>query len=113
MKLLIVEDNPQMRRLIVQFVRKFSDAIFECENGTQALSAYREHLPDWVLMDIEMPETDGISATRQIIAAFPEAKIVIVTDFNNANLREEVRLAGAREYINKENLVDLQRLLAH
>ena len=113
MKLLIVEDNAQMRRLIVQIVRKSSDAIFECEDGAQALSVYREHLPDWVLMDIEMPQTDGISATRAIIEAFPDARIIIVTDFNSANLREAAKVAGAREYINKENLCDLRRLLAH
>jgi CheY-like chemotaxis protein len=57
MRLLIVEDNLEMRRLIVHVVRKLSDAIFECEDGAEALSAYREHLPDWVLMDIEMPKT--------------------------------------------------------
>jgi len=113
MKLLIVEDNPQMRHLIIQIVRKLSDAIFECEDGAQALSAYRTHLPDWVLMDVEMPEIDGISATRQIIAQFPEAKIAIVTDYNNANLREAAKAAGAREYVSKENLIDLRRLLRH
>ncbi len=103
----------EMRRLIAQIVRKSSDAIFECEDGAEALTAYREHLPDWVLMDIEMPETDGISATRRIIAAFPEAKIAIVTDYDNVNLREAATEAGACEYIVKENLVELRRLLAH
>jgi DNA-binding NarL/FixJ family response regulator len=112
MKLLIVEDNTEMRRLIIQIVRKSSDAIFECADGAGALTAYREHYPDWVLMDIEMPQTDGISATRQIIAAFPSAKIVIVTDYDSANLREAALEAGACEYIVKENLVELRRLLA-
>ncbi|MGI8639642.1 MAG: response regulator transcription factor [Pyrinomonadaceae bacterium] len=113
MKLLIVEDNPQMRRLIIQIVRKSSDAIFECEDGAEALSAYREHLPDWVLMDVEMREIDGITATRQIITNFPEAKIVIVTDYSNANLREAAKSAGACQFIAKDNLIDLRRLLAH
>lgn len=113
MKYLIVENNTQMRRLIAQIVSKSSDVVFECEDGAEALAAYREHLPDWVLMDIEMPQTDGISATRQIIAAFPEAKIAIVTDYNHANLREAATEAGACEYIVKENLTELRRLLAH
>ena len=102
-----------MRRLIVQIVRKLSDAIFECEDGAEALTAYRRHNPDWVLMDIEMPQTDGISATQQIIAAFPNAKIAIVTDYDNANLREAAVAAGASEYIVKENLIELRRLFAH
>lgn len=113
MKFLIVENNTQMRRLIAQIVGKSSDVVFECEDGAAALAAYREHLPDWVLMDIEMPQTDGISATRQIIAAFPEAKIAIVTDYDHANLREAATEAGACEYIVKENLTELRRLLAH
>ncbi len=113
MKFLIVENNTQMRRLIAQIVGKSSDVVFECEDGAEALAAYREHLPDWVLMDIEMPQTDGISATRQIIAAFPEAKIAIVTDYDHANLREAATEAGACEYIVKENLTDLHRLLEH
>lgn len=113
MKFLIVENNTQMRRLIAQIVGKSSDVVFECEDGAEALAAYREHLPDWVLMDIEMPQTDGISATRQIIAAFPEAKIAIVTDYDHANLREAATEAGACEYIVKENLTELRRLLAH
>ncbi len=113
MKFLIVEDNLQMRRLIAQIVGKSSDIVFECEDGAEALTAYRAHRPDWVLMDIEMPDTDGISATRQIIAAFPAAKIAIVTDHDNPNLREAAAQAGACEYIVKENLIDLRRLFAH
>jgi two-component system response regulator DegU len=113
MKLLIVEDNLDMRRLIAQIVRKKGDDIFECEDGAEALNAYRRHAPDWVLMDIEMRLIDGISATRQIIADFPEARIAIVTDHDTKNLREAAREAGACEYIAKENLIELRKVLAH
>jgi two-component system response regulator DegU len=113
MKLLIVEDNREMRRLMCQIVRRQIEEIFECENGAQALPLYREHLPDWVLMDVEMPEIDGISATKQIIAAFPHARIVIVTDYNNQNVRRAAADAGACEFVAKENLIELRRLLAH
>lgn len=113
MKFLIVEDNAEMRRLIAKIVRGTDNTIFECEDGSQALPAYREHLPDWVLMDIKMGEVDGITATRQIISQFPHAKIAIVTDYSHANLREEARSAGACEYVNKENLVELRRLFTH
>ena len=113
MKFLIVEDNLPMRRLIAQIVRRSNDVIFECGDGSEALSAYREHLPDWVLMDVELPETDGISATRQIMMQFPEAKIAIVTDYSSQNLREAASEAGACEYIVKDNLIELRRLTAH
>ncbi len=106
MKLLIVEDNAEMRRLIVKIVRRESDdRIFECEGGAEALPAYRVHHPDWVVMDVQMRVLDGISATREIIRDFPDAKIAIVTDYGSADLRRAAAEAGAREYIVKENLI--------
>ena len=113
MKFLIVEDNAEMRRLIVKIVSQVNDVIVECEDGAEALSAYRANLPDWVVMDLQMRELDGISATGEIIKNYPDAKIVIVTDYGSADLRRAAAEAGAREYIVKENLIELRRLLAH
>jgi two-component system response regulator DesR len=111
MRLLIVEDNYQMRRLIKHIVGDGAEAIFECGDGAEALAAYRAHQPDWVLMDIEMKRLDGISATRQIKRAFPEARIVIVTEYDHADWRDEARSAGACRYVLKENLLALRGIL--
>lgn len=111
MNLLIVEDNDQMRRMIVKLVRGLAEQTYECSDGAEALSAYTLHRPDWVLMDVKMKEMDGISATRQIKASYPEANIVIVTDYDDADLREAARKAGACEYVTKENLLDVRRVL--
>ncbi|MCM3871437.1 MAG: response regulator, partial [Pyrinomonadaceae bacterium] len=62
MKLLIVEDNEQMRRTIKSFMDDIAEAVFECADGADALAAYELRRPDWVLMDIEMKRMDGISA---------------------------------------------------
>jgi CheY-like chemotaxis protein len=111
MRLLIVDDNYQMRRLIKSIVRDIADSISECSDGSEALQVYRAHEPDWVLMDIEMKELDGISATRQIKAAFPNARIVMVTEYNHPDYREEALRAGACEYVLKENLFEIRRIL--
>src|SRR5882724_3674175 len=111
MRLLIVEDNYQMRRLIKRIVGDTAEAIFECGDGSEALAAYRAHQPDWVLMDIEMKRLDGISATRQIKAAFPEARIVIVSEYDHPDWRDEARSAGAYQYVLKENLGELRGIL--
>jgi two-component system response regulator DegU len=111
MKLLIVEDNYQMRRLIKSIVIDLAEAVFECSDGSEALEAYVTHKPDWVLMDIGMKGLDGISATHQIKAAFPDARIMIVTEYDNDDWREEARGAGAREYVLKENLSEVLRIL--
>ena len=111
MNLLIVEDNDQMRRMIVRLVRGLAEHTYECSDGVEALPAYTIHRPDWVLMDVKMKEMDGISATKQIKASYPEANIMIVTDYDDPDLREAARSAGAREYVTKENLLDVRRIL--
>ena len=111
MKLLIIDDNPRMRRLIRSVVAGVAEQVFECGDGGEALAAYARHRPDWVSMDIRMAEMDGITATRKILADDPEARIAIVTDYDDAALREAAREAGACEYVVKENLLDLRRLL--
>lgn len=112
MKVLIVEDNPPMRRVIRRVINGFADEIIECGDGRQAVDLYAAQLPDWVLMDIEMIETDGITATRRIIRSYPDAKIVIVTNYNDDALRRAATEAGASGYVLKEDLLSLQTFLA-
>ena len=111
MKLLIVEDNTEMRRLIRSMVEDLAEDIRECSDGDQALAAFTDQRPDWVLMDIKMSGMDGLAATRQIISADPTAKVMIVTDYDDLQLREAAREAGASEYVVKENLADARRIL--
>jgi CheY-like chemotaxis protein len=109
--LLIVEDNESMRRMIKSLVAGLADVIYECDEGGSALSLYETHRPDWVLMDIQMEPVDGLTATRQIKAAFPDAKIIVITNYGDPQMREAARLAGANEYIVKENLLEVRRIL--
>jgi CheY-like chemotaxis protein len=112
MILLIVDDNEQMRRLICGVVGDMAEAITECGDGALALAAYAEQRPDWVLMDIRMPEMDGITATRGIKASYPEARVCIVTDYEDLELRQAAREAGAEGYVIKEDLLMLRQVLA-
>jgi CheY-like chemotaxis protein len=111
MNLLIVEDNRDMRRLIKSLVEDLADTICECSDGAQALEAFNKQQPDWVLMDLQMPDVDGFAATRQIKSADPAARVIIVTDYDDVHLREAASAAGACEYVVKENLIDIRRLL--
>lgn len=112
MILLIVDDNQQMRRLIRSVVGDLAEAITECCDGAFALAAYTENLPDWVLMDIRMKEMDGLMATRQIKASYPEAHVCIVTDYDDSELRQAAYEAGAEGYVVKEDLSRLRHVLA-
>jgi CheY-like chemotaxis protein len=112
MTILIVEDNHEMRRIIKAIVGDLAHRIEECGNGSEALAAYRECRPDWVLMDIRLPGLDGIGAVRQIRSRFPEAQAAMVTQYDDEDLRRAARVAGACEYVLKDDLIRLRRLLS-
>jgi CheY-like chemotaxis protein len=111
MKVLIVEDNAGVRRVIKSLVAALAEKVWECANGAGAMALYNRERPDFVLMDIHLEGTDGIAVTQQIKAADPTARIIIVTDYDQPDLREAARKAGASGYVVKENLLELVRLL--
>lgn len=111
LKILIVDDNPSVRRLIVSILQPFADEVRECSDGIEALAAFQQQGSDLVLMDLAMKQLDGIQATKQIRAAHPGARIVMVTDYDDMYLRKAAVDAGACDYALKENLPDLVRLL--
>ena len=111
MKLLIVDDNAHMRRLLRSVLRGVAAQTVECADGCDARAAYDAHRPDWVLMDIGMTRMDGLTATAQITAAHPEARVLILTNYDSDSLREAAARAGARSYVLKEDLIEVRRLL--
>jgi CheY-like chemotaxis protein len=109
--ILIVDDSLNMRQMIRLVVKDLFDEIHECEGGSEALAVYSKHRPDYVLIDIRMKEMDGLEATRQIRAADPDARIIIVTVCKGDDMREAARAAGAIHYVVKDDLLDLRRIL--
>lgn len=115
MMLLIVDDNAAMRRLMRRLTSDLADSIQECTDGSEVLAAYEQHHfgeADWVLMDVEMDTMDGLTATRQLSAAHPEARIIIVTKHNDEQLREAALRDGACGFVLKENLLELRSLIS-
>ena len=114
MKILIVEDNPQMRQLIRAVVADLAEAITECADGEEAVAAYAAQQlgeEDRVLMDLQMPGVGGLEATRRIRAAFPDAQVIIVTQYDDQHWRKAARETGACGYVLKENLLELRQML--
>lgn len=89
-----------------------SAEICECDDGIDALGCYKQFLPDWVLMDWEMKQMDGLAATKLIIGDFPDAKILLVTQFNDLELRAAAAEAGARGFVLKDELSALREMIA-
>lgn len=109
--ILIAEDNLLMRKMIRSLVEHLDPEIVECADGEAAVRLYEKHLPDWVLMDISMRPVDGLSATRAIIASYPAARIVIITDYDDAETQRSAFEAGASEFFNKNDLRRLRQLI--
>ena len=112
MKILIVEDNPQMRSELRHWLSDVATDFAECADGADALDAYRNFLPDWVLMDWEMKLVDGLTATREIVAVYPNAKILMLTLHDIARLRDAAHSAGATGFILKDELPMLRQIIA-
>jgi CheY-like chemotaxis protein len=114
MKILIVEDNPQMRQMIRAVVADLAEEVSECADGQEAVAAYTAQQfsgNDWVLMDLQMPGGGGLEATRRIRARFPDARVIIVTQYDDQYWRTAATQAGACGYLLKENLLELRPML--
>ena len=112
MTFLIVDDNPGIRRILRRTLVETAGAIWECTDGADALAAYEEYRPDIVLMDVKMPRVDGLTATRQIRDYDPAARVIVVTDYEDQDLRAAVLEAGAREYVLKQDISDLPEIVS-
>jgi two-component system, NarL family, response regulator DesR len=110
-KVMIVEDNARMRKMIKSFIADVADEITECDDGEDALELYRQSQPDAVLMDIEMKGTDGLKATSNIKSAFPDARILVVSQWDLPALRKRAQSAGAEAFVSKSDLQPLKDLL--
>lgn len=111
MKILIVDDNMMMRKTLRMNFPSSNYLFEECEDGIDALNTYSQFQPDIVLMDVQMKKMDGISATKNIRREYPDAKVIIVTDFDDDSMRQAAADAGALGYVTKEDLHTLQQFI--
>ena len=101
---LIVDDQRLMRDGLRTLIELESDLVVvgEAEDGLEAISAYRNTGPDVVLMDVQMPNLNGVEATRRIKADWAEANILILTTFDDDEYIFEALRAGASGYLLKD-----------
>jgi len=108
---LVVDDHEGFRRMIREFLPDEVGEFIECRDGAAAVAAYGEHHPDWTIMDIQMPGLDGLAATRAICERFRGAQIIILSQHDSPELRQEARAAGACGYLSKDRLPELACLI--
>lgn len=102
-RILTVDDHPLLRKGIAALVNGEPDLklVAEASNGKEAIDAFRSHRPDVTLMDLQMPEVDGIDAIDRIRREFPEARIIVLTTYSGDAQVLRALKAGARGYILK------------
>ena len=102
-RVMLVDDQQLFREGMVILIDAIEDLTFvgEAWNGEEAVELYAELRPDVVLMDVQMPEMNGVEATRRILAQDPEARILILTTFDNDEYVLEGMRAGAVGYMLK------------
>jgi DNA-binding NarL/FixJ family response regulator len=103
-RVLCVDDHPLVRKGIASILANEADMelVAEAGNGREAVERFRELRPDVVLMDLRMPQMDGIEATRAIRAEDPEARIIALTSYDGDQDIYRALEAGVRGYILKE-----------
>lgn len=103
-KILIVDDHPVVREGISAMLKREPDfkIIGEASNGREAIDRARELEPDVVLMDLRMPEIDGVEAITRIKAEKPEIKFIILTTYSDDEYIFKGIAAGARAYLLKD-----------
>jgi DNA-binding response OmpR family regulator len=97
-KILIVEDYKDLSEFYQEFLE--GDTLFTASDGESAISLYKEHKPDLVLMDLKLPKKSGIDATKEIIKIDSNAKIIAITAYGST-IGSKALEAGAKEVLRK------------
>src|SRR5437016_5670745 len=103
-RVLCVDDHPLIRKGIASILANEPDIhlVAEAADGREAIRVFRESRPDVTLMDVRMPELDGIAATRAIREEFPSARVIALTSYEGDQDIYRALEAGVRGYLLKE-----------
>jgi len=103
-RVLCADDHPLVRKGIASILANEADTklVAEASNGREAVELFRLHRPDVTLLDLRMPELDGVAATKAILAEFPEARLIALTSYDGDQEIYQALEAGVRGYLLKE-----------
>lgn len=112
----IAEDEPLMRRVVRSALDEINcDVIGEASDGSEALEIVHDKNPDLILLDIQMPNQNGIKTLKQILGEKPDAYVVMMTSVDDHQTINECILVGAKDYLRKTMPLEdmMERLLEH
>jgi two-component system chemotaxis response regulator CheY len=111
LNVMIVDDSSVVIRVLSSILTSLGHKVTRtARTGAEAVIAYGACNPDVVIMDITMPDMDGIEATEKIVASYPNARIIVATSHAEKDVVLKARSAGAKNYILKP--IDAEKLRA-
>ncbi len=111
-RILIVDDSSMMRKLISKLLKSPGHEIVgEAKNGLEAIELYKSLKPDLVTMDITMCGMDGLTAAREILRYDSAARILFLSNLDEASLHDDINRIGAIGFINKHKSDEILRLV--
>ncbi len=107
-KVMLVDDHEIMREGMSALLRKYSEfeVVGQASDGRQAVEQAMELKPDIVIMDVGMPNLNGIEATRRLVGQFPNLKVMALSTHSDGSMVTKMIKAGAAGYILKESAFD-------
>lgn len=116
--IIIIDDHQLFRegvKRILDFESSF-DVVAEGDDGSEAMDLVEEHKPDVVIMDINMPNMNGVEATKMLVQRYPDTKVIILSIHDDENYVQHALKTGAQGYLLKEMdadaLIDAVRVVA-
>ncbi|MBB6144745.1 DNA-binding NarL/FixJ family response regulator [Silvibacterium bohemicum] len=105
LRIVVADDHPLMRRGICDLLEAEPgwQVVEEATNGREAVEAVAKAKPDVLVIDLAMPELNGLTATREILRSFPKVEVVLLTMHNTDQAIREVLESGARGYVLKSD----------
>jgi two-component system, chemotaxis family, chemotaxis protein CheY len=101
-KILVIDDEQGIRDLLDTLLRRKGYDVVLAESGRQGLELFRRERPDVIVLDLKMPEMDGLTVLRQIKNLDPGKPVIILTGAGTAEAEQQVRALGVTEYVEKE-----------
>ena len=104
-RLVVADDHPVFREMVVDALELEDDLVVvgQASNGLDAVAACLRERPDIIILDVEMPQMNGVEATRKIVSECPSTRVVILTAYENDGLILQLIQAGATGYLLKES----------
>ncbi|MDD3295770.1 MAG: response regulator [Candidatus Omnitrophica bacterium] len=107
-KVLVIDDEVEVVDFLFNFLRRFKIQVEKAVSGKGALEAFMKVKPDWVFLDIKMPDIDGFEVLKAIKSMSPEVNVIMITGKEDKESQDKARKLGAFDYIIKP--LDLEQL---